>query len=59
MTTWDTYREEFTPQQGVRTGPYTLWSLRRALLALRCMGYDARRYDNSVLVEKYPSKEPS
>lgn len=53
VTTWDSDRQEFTPQAGVRAGPYTLGGLRRALRALRRMGYGCRRNDPSVLVERY------
>ena len=52
VTTWDMDRQEFTPQRGVRTGPYTLFSLRRALRELRAAGYDARKGDCSVLVAR-------
>jgi hypothetical protein len=64
VTTWDTDRQTFTPQAGVRTGPYSKFGLRRALRALRGMGYSAARLprrvasgcddcgDPSVLVER-------
>ena len=39
VETWDTYRQTFSPQQGVRTGPYTLFGLRRAIRKLRAIGY--------------------
>ncbi len=52
VQTWDTQRQEFTPQQGVRTGPWSLWGLRKALAQLRTMGYAADRGDPSVLVER-------
>ena len=53
VTTWDGTREEFTPQAGVRTGPYRLMGLRRPLRALRDMGYEVNRSGGfSVLVEK-------
>lgn len=39
VLTWDSYKGTFTPQQGVRRGPYTLWGLKRALRKLRGMGY--------------------
>lgn len=50
VKTWDSEKQKFTPQRGVRTGPYTLFSLRRALRKLREMGYDATRNDNSTYV---------
>jgi len=52
VTTWDTERQEFTPQPGVRTGPYSLWSLKRALRKLQALGYSCARDDPSVHVEK-------
>lgn len=52
VTTWDSERQEFTPQKGVRTGPYTLFGLRKALRTLRGMGYQADRNDPSVYVER-------
>jgi hypothetical protein len=54
VTTYDAEKEAFTPQKGVRKGPYTLWGLRTALRALRELGYDATKEDNSVLVERHP-----
>lgn len=57
VSTWDTERGEFTPQAGVRTGPYTLFGLRKALRKLKDMGYSCDRSfngetsDPSVLVE--------
>ena len=51
ITTWDSDRQEFTPQIGVRTGPWSKWGLRRALRALRNMGYEAGRHDHSIYVE--------
>jgi hypothetical protein len=52
VTTYDPERGDFTPQAGVRTGPYTLFGLRRALRALRTWGYPATRDDPSVYVER-------
>ncbi len=52
VTTWDSWREGFTPQRGVRTGPYTLFGLRRAFRKLQGMGYDTGRQAHSVYVEK-------
>lgn len=47
--TWDL--QKFTPQKGVRCGPYSLWGLKRALRKLQAMGYECHRHDFSVLVE--------
>jgi hypothetical protein len=53
VTTWDPELQTFTPQNGVRSGPYSLWGLRRALRALQGMGYDTTRDGGSaVLVER-------
>lgn len=43
VTTWDTDLQKFTPQKGVRKGPYTLFGLRKAIRTLRAMGYSAHR----------------
>lgn len=51
VTTYDLEKEAFTPQKGVRKGPYSLFGLRRALRSLREMGYMACKGDPSVLVE--------
>jgi hypothetical protein len=53
VTTWDCNLQAFTPQAGVRTGPWTLWGLRRAFRALRAMGYPCRRGDPAVAVDRY------
>ena len=37
--TWDMDKQTWTPQAGVRCGPYTLFGLRRAIRQLRAMGY--------------------
>ena len=60
--TWDTYKNRFTPQKGVRCGPHSLWGLKRALRKLQEHGYPCNyrslggRYggggDNCVLVER-------
>jgi len=62
VTTWDTEAQDFTPQPGVRCGPYSLFGLRKALRRLRDFGYPATRLphtpgdgdvgDPSVLVER-------
>lgn len=53
--TWDADLQKWTPQQGVRCGPYSLWGLKRALRKLQQMGYDCNRSyhcsDASVLVK--------
>jgi hypothetical protein len=51
VMTYDYERETYTPQKGVRKGPYTLFGLRKALRALAGMGYDTGRQSPSVLVE--------
>ena len=54
VTTWDANKQRFTPQQGVRCGPYKLFALRRALRALQQVGYDTSRTGgHSVLIERY------
>jgi hypothetical protein len=50
VLTWDTLKQKFTPQRGVRSGPYRLFGLRKALRKLRALGYSARRDDPAVLV---------
>jgi hypothetical protein len=52
VTTWDIEREKFTPQRGVRRGPWSKWGLRKALRRLNEMGYTARKGDAYVLVER-------
>jgi len=39
VTTWDPDTQKFTPQSGVRTGPYSLFGLRKAIRKLRACGY--------------------
>lgn len=55
--TWDTNSQSWTPQSGVKSGPWSLWGLRRAILRLRAMGYpcdysskDIRSGDPSVRI---------
>lgn len=51
--TWDTEKQDWTPQAGIRCGPYSLFGLRRPLRALWHCGYDThRRSAFSVLVQK-------
>lgn len=62
VTTWDAEEQEFTPQKGLKAGPWCLFGLRRALRKLRGMGYPAARIgaesrtggcgDPAVLVER-------
>jgi hypothetical protein len=52
--TYDPMKEAFTPQSGVRSGPYSLFGLRKALRALQNLGYPCDRHDPSVLVERHP-----
>lgn len=54
VTTYDYELETYTPQKGVRTGPYTLFGLRVALRRLQTMGYDTCRDNNDVYVERRP-----
>lgn len=54
ILTWDCELQEWTPQAGVRSGPYTLFGLRKAIRQLRALGYEGGRQDPSVLVEMYP-----
>jgi hypothetical protein len=50
VKTLDLNRQTYTPQKGVRTGPYSLWGLKRALRKLQAMGYECHRQDAAVLV---------
>lgn len=52
VLTYDPESGRFTPQLGVRSGPYTLFGLRKALRKLQGMGYAAHRGDDSILVER-------
>ena len=52
VLTYDWDKREYTPQKGVRKGPYTKFGLRKAIRKLREMGYCADRDDNDVLIEK-------
>lgn len=61
VTTWCNENQAFTPQKGVRTGPYSLFGLRKAIRALRELGYAAnysRGYgDPSVAVDVMEQKK--
>ena len=50
VQTWDAELQKFTPQNGVRCGPYSLFGLRQALRRLRDWGYEAGRHDPAVYV---------
>ncbi len=58
VLTWDTDKQAWTPQQGVRCGPYSIHGLRRALRKLRRIGYPCNYHscgacgDLSVRVER-------
>lgn len=53
VLTYDWNLQKFTPQDGVSPGPYSQFELRRALRALRKLGYDVTRHGGfCVLVEK-------
>jgi hypothetical protein len=52
VRTWDSERMEYTPQAGIKAGPYSQFGLRRAIRKLRDMGYEAYRDDSSVLIER-------
>src|SRR5438128_2191639 len=51
VLTYDYEKEDYTPQQGVRKGPYSLFGLRKALRKLRGMAYDTRGADVYVYSE--------
>ena len=50
VLTYDWDKREYTPQRGVRRGPWSKWGLRRALRKLRKLGYDTGRGSSSVFV---------
>jgi hypothetical protein len=50
IKTWDTDADEFTPQRGVRCGPYTLFGLRKAVRKLRRLGYPCCKDDPAVSI---------
>jgi len=50
VETYDYGLGRFTPQKGVRKGPYTLWGLKRALRKLQDLGYMCCKGDPSVSV---------
>ena len=59
VMTWYHDREEFTPQIGVRRGPYTLFGLRKALRKLRDLGYETNRAGAfCVLVQRIEPGKP-
>lgn len=68
VQTWDTNKQDFTPQAGVRCGPYSLFGLRKAIRKLRSMGYPCdyrsglgvrmEAGDPSVLVCRVDARRP-
>lgn len=56
VLTWDVDLQKFTPQIGVRQGPYSLWGLRRAVRKLRDLGYSCHRGDSFVWVNRIEAK---
>ena len=57
VETWDTDTQSFTPQVGVRKGPYSKWGLRKAIRKLRAMGYPCDYSSNGGFV--HGSCDPS
>ena len=55
--TWDVDTQRWTPQVGVRKGPYSQFGLRKALRKLQDMGYETTR-DGGVSVLITASREP-
>lgn len=52
VRTWDMDKQKWTPQEGVRKGPYNLFGLRKALRKLNNMGYATTKSDgNYVFIE--------
>jgi hypothetical protein len=58
VTTWDMDRQEFTPQEGVKSVVHGIGGLKRALRALQDLGYEGRRSDCSILVERIDEESP-
>jgi hypothetical protein len=58
VLTRDYEDNKWSPQRGVRKGPYTKWGLRKALKKLQAMGYQATKDDPSVLVRSYKKNPP-
>lgn len=52
VLTWDSDLQKFTPQKGVRRGPYSLFGLRKPLRQLRLLGYQGDRHDSSTYVKR-------
>lgn len=50
VETWDMDEQTFTPQEGIPSGPYSMFGLRRALRQLQECGYVARKPDPLVMV---------
>ena len=56
--TWDQNKDVYTPQAGVRCGPYSLFGLRKPIRKLQAIGYVAKRGDSAVIIEKHtPGQE--
>ena len=53
VLTYDPNLSRFTPQRGVRKGPYTLFGTRRALRRLGTMGYAGRPSEPMVRVREW------
>lgn len=53
VSTWDSEKQTFTAQRGIRTGPYSKWGLRKALRKIEAAGYQIspRRCAVWVMVE--------
>lgn len=53
VLTWDSDKSDFTPQRGVRRGPYSQFGLRKALRKLRQIGYEINRASaTAILVQR-------
>ncbi len=52
VLTYDSDKDDWTPQEGLSAGPYTKWGLRAAIRGLRHMGYEGAKGDPSVLVQR-------
>lgn len=52
VQTWSPERSKFTAQRGVKMIVHGQSGLRRSLRLLRDMGYEARKGDSAVLVER-------
>lgn len=60
LFTWDPAKQDFTPEPGVRCGPYTLFGLRKAFRNPKlssAVGGPIHRDHPSVLVERKDEPE--